>query len=241
MLHAVTFDFWQTLYRDCTDGSVRARRLRLLEEALARHAQPRSWEALEEAHQRALCVWERIWREEWRTITVERWLEEMLSSLDAQLPERVLEGLRLSIEEAYLHGDSPRPIPGVAEVLPRLSRRYRLGLVSDVGLTPGRVIRELLQRDGLLDCFRALTFSDESGEAKPAPGQFLRTLAALGVEPEEAAHVGDLPETDLAGARAVGMKAILFLGASRREDGRSLADAAFEDYDQLEGLLETLG
>ena len=63
---------------------------------------------------------------------------------------------------------------------------------------------------------------------------------AIRSRPEEAAHIGDLPETDLAGARGVGMRAILFLGVSDRRDGRPLADAAFEEYAELEELLERL-
>ena len=51
-------------------------------------------------------------------------------------------------------------------------------------------------------------------------------------------HVGHVRY--LAGARAVGMKAILFLGVSHRQDGRSLADGVFEEYGELEALLERL-
>jgi len=47
MLQAVTFDFWGTLYQN---AYARAERLRLLEEALARHSQPRPWSDLEAAH-----------------------------------------------------------------------------------------------------------------------------------------------------------------------------------------------
>jgi FMN phosphatase YigB (HAD superfamily) len=237
MLHAVTFDFWGTLYQNT---SARDERLHLLEKVLACHSQPRPWAALEAAYRRAWSVLDRLWLEEHRSITIERWLREMLVFLKADLPEDVLAGLRRPIEEIYLHGGAPRPVPGVAEVLPRLSRRYRLGLISDVGLTPGRVLRELLRRDDLLPYFRALTFSDETGATKPLPEQFLRTLAILKVRPEKAAHIGDLPETDLAGAQAVGMRTVLFLGVSHRQDGRLLADAVFEEYSELEELLERL-
>ena len=61
---------------------------------------------------------------------------------------------------------------------------------------------------------------------------------------EELVHRGgfeDLPETDLRGARAAGMRAILFLGVSRRDDGRPMADAVFQEYGELEELLERLG
>ena len=237
MLQTVTFDFWGTLYQN---AYARDERLHLLEKVLARHSQPRPWTALEAAYRHAWSVWERTWREEQRSIAVEHWLREMLAFLKVALPDETLAGLCRPIEEIYLRGDAPRPVPGVAEVLPRLSRRYRLGLISDTGLTPGRVLREILRRDGLLPHFRALTFSDETGAAKPRPEQFLRTLSILEAQPEEAAHIGDLPETDIAGAQAVGMKAILFLGVSRRQDGRSLADAVFEKYSELEEVLKNL-
>jgi HAD superfamily hydrolase (TIGR01549 family) len=237
MLQAITFDFWGTLYQHayaCEE------RLRLLEETLTRHSQSRPWTALEAAYHHVLSVWERVWKEEHRSITFERWMREILTYLDADLPAAAVADLRRPIEEAYLEAREPWPVPGVAEVLPRLSRRYRLGVISDTGLTPGRTLRQVLQRDGLLRYFSALTFSDESGVTKPHPEQFWRTLNALETRPAEAAHVGDLPETDVAGAQGVGMKAILFLGMSNRQDGIPLADAAFESYDELEELLERL-
>jgi putative hydrolase of the HAD superfamily len=233
----VTFDFWGTLYQN---ASAQDERLHLLRKVLAHHSQPRPWMALEAAYRHAWSVLDRLWLVEHRPVTVERWLREMLAFLGADLPDHALADLRRPIEEIYLHGGAPRPVPDVAKVLPRLSRRYRLGLISDVGLTPGRVLREILRRDGLLPYFRALTFSDETGTTKPLPEQFLRTLAILEAQPEEAAHIGDLPETDLAGARAVGMKAVLFLGVSQHQDGRPLADAVFEEYGELEELLESL-
>ena len=237
MLQAITFDFWGTLYQN---AYARDERLHLLEDVLARHSQPRPWTALEAAYRHAGDVWEHTWREEHRSLTTEHWLREMLVFLDVDLSEEALTGLRRPIEEIYLRGDKPRPVSGVADVLPRLAQRYRLGLISDTGLTPGRVLRKVLRRDGLLPHFCTLTFSDETGAAKPLPKQFLRTLDILQVRPEQAAHVGDLPETDLAGARGVGMKAILFLGVSDRQDGRSLADGVFEEYGELEGLLKRL-
>ncbi len=237
MIQAVTFDFWGTLYQS-TLG--RDERLHLLEKVLERHEQPRSWDTLVAAYGHAWSAFDHIWLEEHRSPTTTWWLREMLAFLKADLPEDVLSSLRRPIEEIYLRNEDPQPVPGVAEVIPRLSRRYRLGLISDVGMTPGRVLREILRRDGLLPYFRALTFSDETGATKPLPEQFLRTLKILETKPTEAAHVGDLPETDMAGARAVRMKAILFLGVSDRRDGLSLADAAFDTYSELEALLEGL-
>lgn len=236
MLRALTFDFWGTLYQGDT---VRPYRLALLAEALAGAGQARSPEELEAAYAHCWDVLDRLWLEEHRSITVERWLEEMLLFLRAELDEAARSALYRPIQEVLLD-HPPRLVPGVAEVVPRLARRFRLGLISDVGLSPGRVLRELLRRDGLLPCFQVTTFSDESGVTKPLPEAFLRTLAALDVLPAEAAHIGDLPETDIVGARVVGMRAVLFLGVSHRDDGQEMADAVFERYDELEELLRAV-
>ena len=237
MLRAVTFDFWGTLYQG---GSARDARLRLIEEALARHSQPCSWQHLTAAYDHAWSVYERAWLEEHYSIPTERWLREVLGFLEADLPWEEVTHLYQPMEEIYLEGGGPQPVPGVAGVLPRLARRYRLGVISDVGLTPGWVLREIIRRDGLLPHFRFLAFSDEIGVTKPVPKIFQRALAALEARPEEAAHIGDLPETDLVGAKSIGMHAVLFLGVNQRTDGLPLADAAFDDYGKLEALLEGL-
>jgi putative hydrolase of the HAD superfamily len=237
-IEVLTFDFWGTLYQN-TDA--RAERLRLLRDTLRRYRCQPSWEELDAAYSQARLVWDRVWREERRSISIERWLGELLGYVDAELPQGAEEALGEAMEAVYLQSDQPRPVRGIIQLLPSLAERFRLGLISDTGLTPGRVLREVMRRDGLLRYFDALTFSDELGTAKPRPEPFLHTLRQLDARPEEAAHVGDLPETDLRGARDVGMKAILFLGVSRREDGREMADGVFEDYDELEALLEKVG
>ena len=236
-LAALTFDFWGTLYQNAYAVE---ERLRLLDEVLARHGQPRSEDQLEAAYRRAASVWDRIWREEQRSIPIERWLNEILSHLRVELPAEATGQLGRRIEEVHLHNEEPRPVAGVCEVVPQLAERFPLGLISDTGLTPGRVLRQVMDRHGLLSYFDVLTFSDELGTAKPNPRPFLHTLEFLDARPEEAAHIGDLPETDLQGARGVGMRAVLFLGVSRREDGRPLADAVFDDYSDLEHRLEGL-
>jgi putative hydrolase of the HAD superfamily len=237
-LKALTFDFWGTLYQN-TDA--RAERLRLLGDTLEGHGYRQTREKLDAAYSHARSVWGQVWREEQHSIPIERWLDELLGHLDAQLPEYAEEALGRAMEEVYLRGDEPRPVCGVAEVVPMLAQRFRLGLISDTGLTPGRVLRQVMDRDGLLSHFDVLTFSDELGMAKPQPGPFLHTLRQLDAIPEKAAHIGDLPETDLRGAREVGMKTILFLGVSHRDDGRRLADGIFVDYSELEELLNRVG
>ena len=58
--------------------------------------------------------------------------------------------------------------------------------------------------------------SAEVGAAKPDPRPFLQGLALAGAAPEEAVHVGDSPENDVAGARAAGVRPLLVARGRRR-------------------------
>ncbi|GAI01605.1 unnamed protein product, partial [marine sediment metagenome] len=60
----------------------------------------------------------------------------------------------------------------------------------------------------VLKYFCCTIFSDEIGRNKPNPIVFRQALKKLEVKATEAVHVGDLPETDIAGAKAVGMKTV---------------------------------
>jgi putative hydrolase of the HAD superfamily len=105
----------------------------------------------------------------------------------------------------------PVPIDGALEVLASLaSRGLRLAVICNTGRTPGKVLRIILERLGMTPYLSAQTFSDELCLRKPRPEIFMRTLAALGVEPPEALHVGDTLATDFRGAQAIGMYAIHF-------------------------------
>ena len=103
----------------------------------------------------------------------------------------------------------PLPAPGAVGVLQEAQRRgLALGLISNTGLTPGYVLREILADHGLLSLFQVLTFSDEARLAKPAAEIFHCTLEALGVQPADALFIGDMPALDVAGPQAVGMYAV---------------------------------
>jgi HAD superfamily hydrolase (TIGR01549 family) len=79
----------------------------------------------------------------------------------------------------------------------------RLGLVSNTG----RDLTAFVAHHGL-DVGVALS-SGAHGKVKPDPSIFRAALDRLGVRPEEAAMVGDSPDDDVEGARALGMRAFL--------------------------------
>jgi putative hydrolase of the HAD superfamily len=93
------------------------------------------------------------------------------------------------------------------DVLPVFERLrehgLRLGLVSN----SGRDLDEFLAHHALpVDAALA---SGAHGRTKPHASIFRAVLTRLGVEPDEAVMVGDSPEDDVEGARALGMQAFL--------------------------------
>ena len=115
---------------------------------------------------------------------------------------------REMVAEAFLtagRGAKLELSPDIRPCLEALSERgLRLGIVCDVGFTGGELLRDFLDREGLLEHFSGWAFSDEVGHYKPSPQIFEAALAALGAQPDEAVHVGDLRRTDIAGARRSG-------------------------------------
>src|SRR5581483_4930443 len=94
--------------------------------------------------------------------------------------------------------------------------------ICDVGMTPSATLRDHLIRHGLLPLFDHWSFSDEVGAYKPAPAIFEHALDGLGgPAPERVAHVGDIRRTDVAGAKAMGMIAVRYIGVS---DDQSTTD-----------------
>ena len=213
MIEAVTFDFWETLAQDSPDNLRRRTDLRIdgLRQALQGLGFHRPREVFEAAHAQAGGRLVEIFRTGVDAGTREQ-VRIFLACLDQSLPETLDPAIWLALEEAYAAPTLVVPPALCAAADTALwalrDRRVRIGLISNTGRTPGRVLRILLQRAGLLEHFDGLTFSDEAGIRKPDPRIFRWTLNKLGVRPEAAAHVGDNLQTDVAGAKAAGLLGI---------------------------------
>ncbi len=111
-----------------------------------------------------------------------------------QLGDRIDTGLELL-----------RPMPGVLEVIPRLAKQYHLGLATNRTLA---AVEELWKVVPLAKYFTAISAYETTEHHKPDPEPLLHALEVLGVQPLEAAFVGDA-ETDLEAGLAAGVDVII--------------------------------
>lgn len=237
-IDGITFDFWNTLYTDRRDGTsdiARAKRLAALARAVEECGGSVDPERLAEANRSGFAAYVEEWRSG-RHYGAREHVRHVLHALGLSSRNGTVDRIALEIEELGAQADLIL-LPGAAETLPRLAEAgLKLGLISDTGLTPGRVLVRFLERDGLLEYFSALTFSDITGFPKPDPRMFATTLAGMGVEPGRAMHVGDTPRTDIAGALQMGMRAVRFAAASDVDEPPP-ADAVICDHAELPALV----
>jgi HAD superfamily hydrolase (TIGR01549 family) len=240
MIKAITFDFWNTLYK-AAPYAAGLRRIFLLN-LFARNQIDVDEAQIDAAEDVSRREWNRVWREEYRTPPASDWVRWMLDELLITLPPADFDALADYYDRSLLDADpGPTLIDGAAETIKRLAGRYRLGVISDSGLSIGNTLRQFLKRDGLLDCFTCTTFSDEVGVSKPHARIFQVTLDRLEARPHEAMHLGDLTHSDIAGAKAIGMGAVR-LTANYDDANRSVEpDAIMNSYAEFERWLAKQG
>lgn len=127
---------------------------------------------------------------------------------------------------------------GIPELLRDLyGRGLLLGLAAN---QPVRVLEEL-DRLGIGQYFAHRQVSGHHGFRKPDVRLFLRACDDLGVEPDECVMVGDRVDNDIAPAKLLGMRAVLFrTGRHIDQQPRcyeEAPDAEAWDVDQLRAVL----
>ena len=241
-IRAVTFDFWHTLVAE-QPGTMRRLRLDLWSRLLARAGQPRDRAEIESAFAKN---WQRF-EEHWWTNTGQYTPTDSVSFLTQELSVDATDELRTDLIDSFrVVGETAdlEVAPGLETCLRALrAEKVPLGIVCDVGLTPSPTLRARLERLGVLNAFDAWSFSDETGVFKPAPEAFLAALDPLGVDPHDAAHIGDNERTDIAGAGALGMVSVRYQGLLRITgllDGLRFDGVADHVVDDIATLPEVL-
>jgi putative hydrolase of the HAD superfamily len=108
------------------------------------------------------------------------------------------------------HQPDIRPRPGAVEVLRRLRRRCRLGLLSDGYLPAQRLKLDALRIAPMLD---AVVMTEEMGRQcwKPAPDGFVAIRAMLATAHEACAYVADNPAKDFIAPNRLGWRSVQLL------------------------------
>jgi putative hydrolase of the HAD superfamily len=92
---------------------------------------------------------------------------------------------------------------------PALEELRSMGVRLVVASNWDSSLPDVLERAGLVPLLDGVVSSAMVGSTKPAPEVFLEALHLAGAEPGDALHVGDSLDNDIAGARALGMRAVL--------------------------------
>jgi FMN phosphatase YigB (HAD superfamily) len=224
-LKAVSFDFWSTL----VDGNITpertTQRMARLHAAIVGAGYSLTPEQLRTGFRRALERVTEAARESledvgppgrWAALAKELRIPHGLIAYE--VVERAYEDITLD--------PMPDKMPHVDVAVEAMrAAGYRLAVICNTGMAGGRVLREVLRRYDLLDCFDVTVFSNEFGYSKPHPTIFQHTRVELGgIQPGEALHVGDLEELDVEGARRAGWHSALYAPYA---DGPIQTDADF--------------
>ena len=230
-IRAVTYDCWGTLLQDRDWEGAWKKRLGALCDSLGID-EAEADQLLQEAWAKHDEAWKQV-----ETFGPGRMAAYCLEARGVFDDDRIAE-LTRQFEEASVEV-GVEAVEGAADTMAALREAHiKIGLVCDTGLSPGRVVRQMLEDCGLAEYIEVMCFSDEVGVPKPGNEIFEKALAGLGVSPPEAIHVGDLRRTDIAGAHDIGMHTARFRGV---HDDRSDAVDSPILLDRHEQLLEAIG
>jgi HAD superfamily hydrolase (TIGR01549 family) len=237
---AVTFDYWNTLCCEPPGGYLRGRRLEAMSQVLVDAGVGSAGVVLSVLGAGYDAAWQG-WNESWRAnrqFTGVHAAHSICDALEASFADSpAIAGLRAEICAAFAgqgEGAELHLVDGVPDTLAALAERgIRLGIICDVGFTPSPALLAHLERHGLVKYFDHWSFSDEVGVYKPDPRIFTHALDGLGrPDPARCVHIGDRKRTDVAGARAAGMRAVRITSAFEDPD-HGPDDIVISSYEEL--------
>lgn len=133
------------------------------------------------------------------------------------------------------------PFPDAIEVLESLyTYKIKTGIITNS--SEPMWMRDIeLKKFGLLSYFPECRIaSADVGYLKPHPKIFQVALSCLNIVPDQAVFVGDHYETDILGAKGIGMRAVLRLGTmiANKVEGTIKPDGIINDLSELLPLLD---
>jgi HAD superfamily hydrolase (TIGR01549 family) len=240
----LTIDYWNTIFDSSNGYGRNAYRMKSLVEEIDRMGIIIKKDELDKAMEATWEFFNKVWTEEQRTpMPIESvgfyWNFLKLPKSDRAI-KNIVHAFAISILE-----HPPKVLPDAKETIEKLSKDYDLAIISDTGFSPGTILMELLKRNELDSYFKAFSFSDETGVSKPQKKAYEHILDQFDYSVEECCHIGDIERTDVAGAKAMGMHAILFAGDDtglfQDKDGKpTKADFTAHSWKEIPDIIKSI-
>ena len=243
-IQVVTLDLWQTLVLDTREWARIRTQIRIEDtvEALREAGEDVTEDQVREAFRAGYRKCRAV-REQGMELLFKEQVETFVRGISEGIMERISRETFAYILNRYADAfyDSPPMIAGgVPEMLMELKEAdYRIGLISNTGMTPGRLFRAYLEEQGIVAFFDHLTFSDEVQMVKPFPHIFLHTFASIGCTAANTVHVGDHLKNDIVGATQLGMRTVWLRGVDESEVDAT-PTIAIDSISELPDALERL-
>ncbi|MFW9823842.1 MAG: HAD family hydrolase [Candidatus Thorarchaeota archaeon] len=237
MIQAITFDLWNTLF---SNKSYSERRLNQFFEFLQNRQIFLPLDTFTESFHSKFHFSEVTFEEiEFRHIYTEDRILNVLESIDAIIPQSDVNLLKERFESEMLQ-DPPLLKEGVKKTLEFIAPDYQIGLISNTGVTPGRVISKVLEEYNILQYFDCTVYSDETGLFKPHPKMFEIPLEKFKVKRENAVHIGDMLETDIKGANDFNMKSVWLNDRNSPGSNEIIPDYEIKQISDIISIIESL-
>ncbi len=228
-IKAVIFDFIGTL-TNVVDYDMENSKMKLAQ-AIIDAGFKTSKEEFLQAYSQAHEKYRAIRYEQLVEVTNAIWISEALNRLgfDTKPEDTKIKTAVNAFFEDYIETLELRPC--AENLLKELAITYKLGLISNFTFAP--VIYAGLKRLDINQYFNVILVSDETGWRKPNTKIFKEALRRLRVTAEETVYVGDSPQEDIKGAKAVGMKTVFVpsqfytfenLSESKQKPGSTVKD-----------------
>jgi putative hydrolase of the HAD superfamily len=243
-IKVITIDFWNTLF-DSKNGMERnLYRNKILRDHFGEMGLSFPDDVYEKAMKDSWEYFNNIWQKEKRTPLSGELVEFYFSKMGVKPDIERIDNISFLFEESILKF-KPALLPGVKENLTILKNKYDLAIISDTGFSPGKVLRVLLHHSEIIDFFSAFSFSDETGVSKPHKKAFQLILDHFDCKPEEVVHIGDIEQTDVLGAKQMGMQAIRFAGDKtsfffKKNPEKTIADAQAASWFEIPKIIEEM-
>ena len=237
MIQAITFDLWNTLFSNKSYSELRLKQFfHFLQERKIFLPFDKFKEVFDTKFHFSEVTFEEI---EFRHIYTEDRILRVLESIDVKIPQSDIDLLKGKFESEMLQ-DPPSLKIGVKKTLESLAPNYQVGLISNTGVTPGKIISKVLEEYNVLQYFDSTVYSDETGLFKPHPKMFEIPLNRFNCKPQNTIHIGDMLETDIKGAQDFKMKTIWINDRNSPKPTEILPDYEIKQISEVMKIIQEL-